>query len=302
MAYSIGVKFPQFHGDFEIFPEETWEGYEIALAANRLASGCNDFTEVTLKGQMLSNLRGKATRFRECNPELLIKPYGEVLRILREKYSDSGVHNLMQLHSVIQQPGETVSDLMSRLLRAAKPLFDRKPILEKLEQIQHSAKEWSSELVSAVQEIGTGVKETMDAFLYHFFMRGLNDKIKMGLGTSEPKDMYEAQTLAERQERFMKLYGQSTQTRSVNVIEADNIDKLSHQMNSYQSDTEDDFSNSDIESEDEVPINIEELINTQSRSGTPQPYTEYKIFNVEKIHIMSLLISSNQKIIIMENF
>jgi hypothetical protein len=88
----------------------------------------------------------------------------------------------------------------------------------------------------------------------------------------------------------------------VNVIEADNIDKLSHQMNSYQSDTEDDFSNSDIESEDEVPINIEELINTQSRSGTPQPYTEYKIFNVEKIHIMSLLISSNQKIIIMENF
>lgn len=125
MAYSIGVKFPQlFHGDFDQYPEETWEGYEIALAANRLASGRNDFNEETLKGQLLSNLRGKSSRFLECNPELLIKPYDEVRRILREKYSDNGIHNLMQLHSVIQQPGETVSDFMSRLRQAAKPLFD----------------------------------------------------------------------------------------------------------------------------------------------------------------------------------
>ena len=151
-------------------------------------------------------MEGKAARFLEYNSELLVKSYDEVRRILKEKYSVSGVQELMQVHSVIQQPGETVSDFMSRLRRAAKPLFDRKPIFDKLDQLKESANEWTPELTEYAKEIGNSVKETMDTFLYHFFMRGLNEKIKAGLGTYEPKDIYEAQTLAERQERFFNWY------------------------------------------------------------------------------------------------
>ena len=235
MAYNIGVKFPQFHGDPDAYPEESWEGFEVSLMANRLASGRNDFTEETLKGHMLSNLRGKAARFLECNPELLVKPYEEVRRILKDKYSVIGVQDLMQLHAVVQQPGETVSDFMSRLRRAAKPLFDRKPILEKLEKLEESASDWTPELTEYAKEIGNSVKDTMDTFLYHFFMRGLNEKIKQGLGTFEPKDIYEAQTLAERQERFMNLYGNNSGSpRAVNNLK---IDELS--INESDSEEED---------------------------------------------------------------
>ena len=177
----------------------------------------------------------------------------------------------MQLHSVIQQPGETVSDFMSRLRRAAKPLFDRKPILEKLEQIRHSDKEWSSELVSAVQEIGTGVKETMDTFLYHFFMRGLNDKIKAGLGTSEPKDIYEAQTLAERQERFLKLYGHNSNKQSVNVIK--NEDCAEDYIECEDSEDNDD----DNELEYKIPV----AKNKQSRKKQHGLHVQ-NVFNIEQ--------------------
>jgi hypothetical protein len=230
MAQGGGLKMPFFHGDSESFPEQSWDGYEMALRVNRMAVGKSDHSDEVLKGQLLCNLRGKAQRFLECNPELLTKPYDEVRRILKEKYSDAGVHDLMQLHTVVQQPGESVSDFLTRLRKAAKPLLDRRPILDMLERFSHESENWSPDMIRYAQEMGNTVKETMDTFLYHHFMRGLNDKIKAGLGTAQPKDIYEAQNLAERQEKFLGLYVTSVHKgRSL----------VNNTMVDYDSDTED---------------------------------------------------------------
>jgi hypothetical protein len=265
MAQGVGLKMPLFHAESETYPEQSWEGFEMALRVNRMAAGKNDLNDEVLKGQLLSGLRGKAQRFLECNPELLTKPYEEVRRILKEKYSDTGVHDLMQLHTVVQQPGESVSDFLTRLRKAAKPLLDRQPIIDMLERFSQESEEWSPEMIRYAQEMGNTVKETMDTFLYHHFMRGLNDKIKAGLGTAQPKDIYEAQNLAERQEKFLGLYVTSNKGRTfVNSTTAD--------YDSDEEDWEEEFSKLQIRND---------------RKKSPQMKGHYRenasrhIFNVE---------------------
>lgn len=81
----------------------------------------------------------------------------------------------------------------------------------------------------------------------------------------------------------MNLYGQNPQKRSVNIIESEKIDKISHSKKSYKSDTEGaQLEDSDIESEYDVPIRRKKSTNTQqrNRSRTPRPRMQRRLFNI----------------------
>ena len=289
MTVNMGLKLPLFYGDPDNFPDETWEGYELTLMVNRLASGRTDFSDDMLKGQLLCNLRGKAQRFLESNPELLLKSYDEVKRILKDKYTNNGVQDLMQLHAVVQLPGESVSDFMTRLRRAAKPLLDRKPLLDMLERFKDKVDDWTPEMSQYAQEVGNVVRETLDTFLYHHFMRGLNDKIKNALGTAQPKDIYEAQNLAERQEKFLNLYVSSGSSRGRGLV-----NHTFTEVEKLESDEED--SSIEEESEDEEQYSKEKLKHRpKSREREPRSVShERESRQVHQVEMTSKIIQPKQ--------
>jgi len=206
MAVGTAQKLPIFHGDSDKYPEESWEGYELQLLLARMATGRPDVGEDVLKGLMLGNLKGKALRFLENNPDLLNKSYDEVRRIMSKKYTDSGVQDLLQLHSVIQKPNESVSEFMSRLRRAAKPLLDKKPLIEVLDQIKNKEGEIPDTTWDLVESINHQMNKKLDSFLYHHFMRGLNDKLRTVILAANPKDIFDAQNIAEAHEASQNLY------------------------------------------------------------------------------------------------
>jgi hypothetical protein len=57
MAGKISQPLPRFHGDFDVYPDESWEGYEIQLLISRMATGHENDSDEMIKGQMLAFLK-----------------------------------------------------------------------------------------------------------------------------------------------------------------------------------------------------------------------------------------------------
>jgi hypothetical protein len=121
MAATPQMRMPEFHGDPDKFSGESWKIYMNKLELVYRGMGNPDkITDQQRVAHMLSGLRGKAAKFLEIKPELMNKSSQEVSAIMEEKFGQSHIKNLLNLHTIKQKPGESVMEYAARLRTAGE--------------------------------------------------------------------------------------------------------------------------------------------------------------------------------------
>lgn len=207
------VKFPQFSGEKE---DDTWKGYKSSMELAYLVAGIEEIDDEQRAAHLLHGLTGKARRFLELHPELMGKTYQEIDQILGDRFGKASAKNLIDIHRVVQMPGETVLEYVARLKRAAEMLQEDnyKPTITTKEQIDTMGPEEAKKLnVFTLEEYKKArnlVQDSFNKFLLPHFIKGLNKKVKDVVTREMPETFEQALKIAEDYERFMESFGDIT--------------------------------------------------------------------------------------------
>jgi len=206
---SFPVKFPQFSGEKA---DETWKGYKASIELAYAVSG-QTFEEPQRAALMLNGLTGKARKYLELHPELLTKTYKEVDQILGERFGKASAKNLLDITSVVQKPGESVLEFVSRLKTAAEVLQEDsfKPTITTQEEIEDMGPEAAKKLnvftPEEYQKARNLVVDSFHKFLMPHFIRGLKPELRQVVTQGRPETFEAAVQAAEDHEKFMESFG-----------------------------------------------------------------------------------------------
>jgi hypothetical protein len=219
MATTPHVKMPEFHGDPDKFPGETWKNYRNKLELVYLGMGNSDrITDQQKVAHMLGGLRGKAAKFLEIKPELMNMTPQEVNLIMEKRFGQASIKNLLELNTIQQKPAESVMEYAARLRTAAEYLQDslKDVIIVKKEDLdkydRQKQRVWMQEEYDLKVET---VKENVERLLVPFFIDGLRPNLKDMLLSKvpQPPTLTEAVEYAEAREKHaeaFKRYRRST--------------------------------------------------------------------------------------------
>jgi hypothetical protein len=212
MATTPHVKMPEYHGDPDKFPGETWKNYRNKLELVYLGMGNSDkITDQQRVAHMLGGLRGKAAKFLEIKPELMNMTPQEVSTIIEKRFGQASIRNLLDLNTIQQKPAESVMEYAARLKTAAEYLQDnlKDVIIVKKEDLDKYDKKkqrvWTQEEFDLKVET---VKENLERLLVPFFIDGLRQELKniMMQKVPMPSTLTEAVEFAEARERHAEAF------------------------------------------------------------------------------------------------
>lgn len=227
MSINIPLRLPEFHGDPENHPRESWKQYKFNLELAYKVSGIKKIDDDQKAAHLLQGLQGQARTFLELNPDLKDKPLKEVEKILETQFGNSRAVGLPDLSAIIQKPSEQVSEFATRLKIAAAPMVDEKRDIQIMTENEIKekginrdfVKVWTPEEYAKERAI---IKEAADRFILPYFIKGLKSKIRTTVMQKQPETLEKAIQIASENERYMQTYGNLSMAE-ISLADADPI-------------------------------------------------------------------------------
>jgi hypothetical protein len=239
MATTPHIKMPEYHGDPDKFPGETWKNYLNRLELVYLGMGNPDkITNQQKVAHMLGGLRGRAAKFLEIKPELINMSPQEVSAIMEKRFCQASIKDLLELNTIRQKPGESVLEYAARLRRAGEYIKEevRDVMIVKKEDIDKYDR--TKQRVWTQEEYDKKVqddKDRQEKVLAPFFIDGLRQELKKMLmeKVPMPPTLTEAVEFAEARERQTAAFN-SYRSATISNIEggADIVREASEQLQS----------------------------------------------------------------------
>jgi len=226
---SFPVKLPTFHGEpGQKHGEENWKAYKNAIDLAYIVSNTKvgELTDAHKVAHLLLGLTGKAKKFLELNPELRNKSYAEVDKAFAEKFGKANAKSLLDINSIVQKPGETVREYITRLKAAAEVLQEDSfnPTIASKDSIESLDPEDAKRLnIFTEEEYSKArnlVTDAFNKFLMPHFIRGLRPELKIVLLNGRPHTLEEAVQAAEEHEKYTEAYG-GISTAGISMLQGD---------------------------------------------------------------------------------
>lgn len=211
---SFPVKLPTFHGEpGQKHGEENWKAYKNSIELAYMVSRTEKLTDAQKAAHLLHGLTGKAKRFLELRPELRTMSYAEIDKAFSENFGKANAKSLLDINSIVQKPGETVLEYITRLKTAAGVLQEDSfnPTIATKDQIDvldpDEAKRLNIFTEEEYSKARNLVNDAFNKFLMPHFIRGLRPDLKIVLLNRRPHMLEEAVHAAEEHEKYVESYG-----------------------------------------------------------------------------------------------
>ena len=208
------VKLPTFHGEpGQKGGEENWKAYKNAIELCYVVSDTKPVTDAQRVAHLLVGLTGKAKKFLDLHPELRKKSYAEVDRVFTEKFGKASAKNLLDINKIVQRPGESVLEYVTRLKEAAEILQEDSfsPTIATQEQIENMDEDEIKRLnVFTQDEYNKARSLVNDAFnklMMPHFLNGLKKEMREVVMQSRPTTFEAALKTAEEYEKYQETFG-----------------------------------------------------------------------------------------------
>jgi hypothetical protein len=209
-SFTSQMRLPEFHGDPQQYPNETWDTYEADLELAYAGSGVSKVDEVMRKAHLLTGLRGPAARYLRLNPGLRTMPYWEALKTLRKYFRRFHAPGIEDLSRCKQKPGESVLEYVARLKDTLSTLGPEEEYvaLTKKEAKDLLKSEEGVDLVEDedIKESQRTYRKINEEMTKRLFLKGVRDEFKTALRNRMPKTLQDAIEIAEEIERYSSLY------------------------------------------------------------------------------------------------
>lgn len=223
--FNIPLRLPEFHADPVKYPKENWKNYIFNLELAYKVAGARNIGEEQKAAHLLQGLQGKARTFLELNPELKDKPLKEVEQALDTQFGGTRAQGLPDLNSIVQKPGESVSEFAARMKLAAMPMSEEKRSVKIMTEQEIKDKEidrnvvkvWTPEEYAREQRI---IREAADRFILPYFMKGMKESVRRAVVQRRPENFEDAIKIATEHERYDLMFG-GGQNVEVNVVDAE---------------------------------------------------------------------------------
>lgn len=224
MSINIPLRLPEYHGDHQKFPKESWKQYKFNLELAYKVAGVKNISDDQKAAHLLQGLQGKARSYLELNPELMSQPLKEVEKALELQFGRSRAQGLPDLNAIVQKPNESVSEFAARMKTAAMPMSDEKRSVQIMTEQEIRDKDidrnivqvWTPEEYAREQRI---IKESADRFVCPYFIKGLKKPLQDAIMPRHPETLDDAIKLATEHERYSQIYGRSDPPE-INMVEA----------------------------------------------------------------------------------
>lgn len=208
------VKLPTFHGEpGQKGGEESWKAYKNAIELCYVVSDTKNVSDAQRVAHLLVGLTGRAKKFLDLHPELRKKSYAEVDRVFTEKFGKASAKNLLDINKIVQRPGESVLEYVTRLKEAAEILQEDSfsPTIATQEQIENMDEDEIKRLnVFTQDEYNKARSLVNDAFnklMMPHFLSGLKKEMREVVMQSRPTTFEAALKTAEEYEKYQETFG-----------------------------------------------------------------------------------------------
>jgi hypothetical protein len=209
-SFMSQMRLPEFHGDPQNYPNETWDTYEADLELAYAGSGVSEIGETMRKAHLLTGLRGPAARYLKLNPDLRTMPYVEALKTLRKYFRRLHAPGIEDLSKCRQRPGECVLEFVARLKDTLSTLGpeeeyvaltkrEAKTLLKTDEGVQLMKDD-------EVEESHRTYRKMTEEMAKRLFLKGIRDEYKPALRNRMPQTLQEAIEIAEELEKYTGLF------------------------------------------------------------------------------------------------
>jgi hypothetical protein len=231
----IPFRLPEFHGDPDKYPEETWAQYKMNMDLAYRVAGINEdyLTDEQKAAHLLQGLQGKARKFLEYSPGLHKKKLADIKSALEEKFGRQGYTGLINISSIRQKPDELVIEYLARLRSAAEGLLSSVKNVtvvteEELDDMMRTDPHLDRTMIKTEQEYQAKLEnfeESREALIQPHFIEGLRDDIKTNVDSKQPQTLAAAVKAAEDYEKYMYQYGRYGKRRIAiaNALEQEDI-------------------------------------------------------------------------------
>jgi hypothetical protein len=234
------MRLPKFHGDVINHPEESWQKYLNQIDLAYKGSGLTDATDDMKQAHLLSGLEGRAKQFYEANPHLTNSSYEEVKKELQKKFDKPNLQELIDIARIVQKPGESCQEFLTRLKEAAKAINaeDDYILVTKREALAAAEAAGNADTVRVrKEEVENHIKEQkrfVDKFVFHYFLRGLRPGLKQMVLAQQSRTLEQAFEFADKQEQYMEVYGgllgEETATVNANTTRDETVERAAKQL------------------------------------------------------------------------